>query len=547
MYTDSEDLYSQDIGDVNKSFDLFASTHIAKQNIAKENLQLITANSDCPRTELKPLDIPQTIKKINGSPLVLKTALARKFSGFKMSPQYTSSPSPPAIAEKKDQSYDDLWTDEEMFDDDSFVRKATQADLFATPKSQKRRTTERTPGSKTKVAKYVHNSDAVSARVGTSKESLPTDHLKIQQIEDHASAKRIPFQSYVQDRSQLNSVPKGTGSYSHHQTGNEKENVTSTAAAQKSRLQCSSNADAVQQMSCASISKPHSSHPVRCTSGILTKTLMGPQQPGLKSVAPYSFQAHPPTSNSLTINRCDTVGSNSANSMRPPTKPLNMVGNTLNGVIQKNISGNISQHNSTNRLSKPGLQYKIESQGTDHCSSSVSQKPSLLSKSSHVGSNKSYKFVSKPVLIKKPKAKLEIKKKESSSKTPPSTVTLKTVSESPNQLDTSLTADLLETLAQPDEILDSQMARSSPGSPMPLDPEVDDDLDDMLLKAGDAFGEEERPCGEYVVFTLFRKQLYCSVSFQFHKEVQDILICGRTAIKLIGQQVHMQFPHISPQ
>ena len=506
MYTDSEDLYSQDIGDANKSFDRFASTHIAK-----ENFQLITANSDCPRTEHKPLDIPQTIKKINGSPLVLKTALARKFSGFKMSPQYTSSPLPPAVAEKKDQSYDDLWTDEEMFDDDSFVRKATQSDLFATPKAQKRRTTEKTPGSKTKVAKYVHNSDALSARVGTSKESLPTDHLKIQQIGDHASAKRIPFQSYVQDRSQLNSVPKGTGSFSHHQTGNDKENVTSTAAAQESRLQCSSDADAVQQMGCASISKPHSSHPVRCASGKMTKTLTGPQQ---------------------------------SRSMRPPTKLLNMDGNTLNGVIQKNISGNISQHNSTNRLNRPGLQYKIESQGTDHCSSSVSRKPSLLSKSSHVGSNKSYKFVSKPVLIEKPKTKLEIKKKESSSKTPPRTVTLKTVSESPKQLDTSLTADLLETLAQPDEILDSQMARSSPGSAMPLDPEVDDDLDDMLLGAGDAFGEEERPCGEYVVFTLFRKQLYCNVSFQFRKEVQDILICGRTAIELIGQQVHMQF-HLS--
>ena len=138
---DSEPLFTQDVT-VNHSMDLFTSTQIGHRTPRRSRL--------CPDQRQGAEDF-SVIRKPDGSPLVASPALTRKKVFEKSSPRDTSSPKQSPAGKKSTEAFEDLWTDE----DESLLERATQMDLFATPKAPKRRTKPNTPTVSVKVAKVL--------------------------------------------------------------------------------------------------------------------------------------------------------------------------------------------------------------------------------------------------------------------------------------------------------------------------------------------------------------------------------------------------------
>ena len=426
-FAENDSLLSQDGGSVNQSFDLFSSTQKAKQKITIGSLP---QSKDVPGlTSNNFKQQRQTIKKMNGSHLVLNSTLVNKISSNAVHtpPKCASSPLLPR-SEKKGQTYDDLWTDEEMFQDDSFILKATQLAGFLTPKAQKRRTSENASASKAKVPKCEADVNVVCTTWKGDGQTHRNPKLPVNQ----------PFKSSIQNKVQTNGMLQGTLC---PKASTNKENTTFIKNTQAMDLNCS-NTRSVQANGRGASKQ---------TRTVSTAHHMPNVSGG------HSFPKRFPPSNIITQKNTNNISFGNIPVQPNPT--------ALKGATQKDLSG-IPDKSLENRSNlATSLPPVIRPQGSQR----------------QVPLHKSYKFVSKTVHTEQPNKPYGTKQKKPKTdlninKTPNRPLMPKPVIESPTQLNTSLTKDLLETLAQPDDILDSQMGGDYVGAKQVMDSDIDDDL-----------------------------------------------------------------------
>ena len=449
-YPESEPLFTQDMC-VNESFDLFTSTQIGKGNCEP------------------PVKLPHTIKKLDGSPFLLNPALTRKIvMGRGMSPRCTSSPVQSPVGQRKAQNYEDLWTDEEMFDDDSFVMKATQGDMFATPRAIKRRNPDTTPASNPKVPKHKFNVKSVSP-IHKQTEADKASCLPVQSYQT-VNQKQLPFQSYYEKNKSQTSI---AGS---QYIQNNKENVTSSSRS-ISTVQNKQGITSKPANKCVIVPAKRISSTQVLVNNIQSKVESRTQIPTTNSVI-------------MTHSRYQPARPTGASTVRSVMGPPVITSKPLNGAKQNGFVGTDSQYYPRGALIMPVRPTVGNTQIYPATSKRENSSTRPLTSSSLTSSQrfdaplkqKAETISSKSNMVKLSDPSFGSKGNQKPIKTPPRVSTLTNDGRSPGQFNTSFTDELLATLAEPDDILDSQVEKfGSPCSPK----SDNDDLDNMASKAID--------------------------------------------------------------
>ena len=450
---------------------MFTSTQISKGTNRKSTRETPMDATECGN---KNQELPQTIKKLNGSPLVLNSVLTRKIAmGKRMSPKYASSPVQSPLGQKQNCETEDLWTDEEIFEDDSFIIKATQVDMFATPKAPKRRTPDTTPTSNPKVPKHKFNLDGISP-IQKVKE---TDKNNCTSVHSHhrINQKQLPFQSYYEkNKSQ-------SGSQGNQHMKNNKENIMSTSTSVSSSKMENSK-------------RTISSKPVRQCMIVPAKRSSATQQTLVHGVYNRVETRTPGTTTSSVIRTQAAVRATVSSAVRPVMGPPNITSKPLNGVRQNGFSANNSQFCPRGPSVKQVIPTVTNTSGMKNCLPATSQRwnssttvtvTATSQKLAAPPKQKTQTVSSISTLSKHAVPSFGTRSNQKSTRTPPRVTALVNEGRNPGQFNTSLTDDLLATLAEPDDLLDSQIEKDASRSKCPAKP-VNDDSDDLLLMVDDA-------------------------------------------------------------